>query len=739
MRSSSPSRSCVVALAVGLLLVAADSQTNASPSSGVVVRIRLQSTAATPQSEIPVTFGQVFAVGDVPAGQRLSAVVAETGQRLMIQVDGKARHPDGSLRHAVVSAVLPDLQPGEVRTLELERGAATPAAPPLTVAGLLATGYDSRVSVTLAGRRYQASASRGLEAAPPAIWLSGPVATEWLVAAPLIDDSGRGHPHLTARFHVRAYAGYRRVLTDVSVENVWTYEPAPRNFRYEVEIAVNGEVRYHRADLLHLHHARWRRLFWTGGEPALHVAHDPRYLMASGAVPRYDPALIDNISPAHLQSYREFWRHEEASYRRDGHRFSYDKIGPMGLGLATQQMPDTGAHDDIGPLPRWAAVYLLSQDATARVVTLGMGDLGGSWSIHYRDRKTGLPVSLDDHPYVSSTDSRADTRNPATGAYEQAAPCAARPADACASPYVDDTAHQPSFAYLPYVISGDYYYLEELQFWATYNFVTQTPGYRELARGLFYQGQQERAQAWSLRTLGQVAYITPDRHPLKAYFNDKLQQNIAFFHRLYVLGQPNRFGALRPSYSYPAASPWMDDFWTWTAGYLVQLGFDAARPLAQWKARFPVQRMGFGSDRADDYCWIFAAPYHLLIAPDENAPMFQTIREAYRHTVARGAAGHDGFDDRGLPCASPAQAAALGLQVGEMDGYATSPAGYPAQLQPALAAAVDLGLPGAPEAWARFEARSAKPDYRVYPVWAIVPRAAQRGAAGPGGAPTGRP
>jgi hypothetical protein len=692
----------------------------AAPIGGVVTHVRLSGFGTSMQERVPVSLGQVFAVGDVPAGQRLRATIAETGQRVTLQVDRKARHPDGSLRHAVISVILPSLPPGIVRTLVLERGDGEATGPGLTMAGLLATGYDSRVDVTLEGRRYGASARALLQAHPHGTWLDGPLATEWLASAPLTDAEGRSHPHLTARFHVRAYGGYERVLTDITLENAWAFEPGPRNFRYDVSITINGRVRYTRAGLVHLHHARWRQTLWAGEEPHVQVAHDPRYLIATGAVPNYDPALINNITPEHLQFYRDFWRHEDETYVDDGTRFIYDRIGPMGPGLATQAMPDGGAHDDIGPLPRWAAVYLLSQDAAARTATLGMGDLAGSWSIHYRDRKTDMPVSLDDYPYVSTTDNRDDTHNPAAGRYEQTARCPARPANACATPYGEDTAHQPSFAYVPYLVTGDYYYLEELQFWATYNFVSQTPAYRELARGLFYRGEQDRAQAWSLRTLGHAAYITPDNHPLKKYFTSKLSENIDFFHRLYVVGQPNRYGGLTPTYTYPTAAPWMDDFWTWSVGHLVQLGFEKAKPLARWKAQFPVQRMGFGTASPDDYCWIFGAAYHLRIARDADGPMFQTIREVYQGTNGR----RDGFDDHGLRCASAALARALGLRLGEMAGYADSPSGYPANMQPALAAAVDSGLPGAAEAWARFQARSVKPDYRDYPVWAVVPRAA---------------
>ena len=73
----------------------------------------------------------------------------------------------------------------------------------------------------------------------------------------------------------------------------------------------------------------------------------------------------------------------------------------MGVGLANAYMPSTGGREDIGLLPGWAATYLLSMDKRAAEVTLGTGDLAGSWSIHYRDRQTDRP----DCPAPSCRDS----------------------------------------------------------------------------------------------------------------------------------------------------------------------------------------------------------------------------------------------------------------------------------------------------------------------------------------------
>ncbi|MDT1858227.1 hypothetical protein FPK33_27610, partial [Acinetobacter baumannii] len=76
---------------------------------------------------------------------------------------------------------------------------------------------------------------------------------------------------------------------------------------------------------------------------------------------------------------------------------------------------------------------------------------------------TGQPVSLIDFPYMTIAGRSTDTKNPATGKYEAFPECAS--ATACKSAYTHDIPHQPAFVYLPYLVTGDHYYLEELQFW----------------------------------------------------------------------------------------------------------------------------------------------------------------------------------------------------------------------------------------------------------------------------------
>ena len=648
------------------------------------VRVTIQNRSNSSLSNTPLTFGQVFSVGEIGKGESIDARIVETGQALTIQSDAKATHNDESLRHTVLSTVLPSINANEKLTVELSAGSGTGTTSAINLADLLATGYDAVVRITLGGTVYTSSARSLLEKGPGKVWLSGSQATEWLVHDDkgVRDSSGNAHPHVMARFAIRAYANggsIINVLTDVSVENNWTYESGPTNRSYDVSITINGSQVYSKNSLPHYHHSRWHKKFWTAGEPPVHIGYDPHQLMATGAVSNYDPNLVYNTDPSQLQTYVG------------------RTIEPMEIGLAERYMPDTGAHIDIGLLPRWAAMWLLSQDYWAKKTTVDQGGAGGSWSIHYRDKGTDLPVSLDDYPYLCSADkcNYGDTVNPSTGKSEAAVTCSG-----CSNPSVHDKAHQPSFAYLPYLITGEYYLLEELQFWANYNMLDGTPAYRGYEKGTF--SGQVRGQAWSMRELARAAYITPDSHPLKAYFVNKVENNISRYTYKYVTTYRNSYGALN-SYDYPILAPWMDDFFTSALGVVHESGFSSVKPILEWKAQFPVQRMGFGSANPDDFCWTKAATYQLVY--DGSGGVFSTIKELFdynngRKFTAEAVCGSSGY----------------------IGGYADQPTGYPSNLQPALAIAKDAGIPGASEAWARFEGRSVKPDYSGYPNFAVVPR-----------------
>jgi len=612
--------------------------------------------SASAQTNVPVTFGAVFRPGDVPSGSSISATTS-SGTALTVQVDKKATHADGSLRHAVLTLQLPSLAANGSQIVNLAAAASGSPGTAVKLSDLLATSFDAQVKLTVGGTVYTASARSLLQQGTPEQWLSGPLVSEWIVGGPVKTSAGVAHPHLAAYFHVRAFAGQpiNRVRVDVVIENGWTFIAGPTSFNYTADISVGGASVYNRT-LTHYHHTRWHRRFWWGSDPQLYVKADKDYLQSTGAVPRYP-----NLQPsaAYLNSMPQ------------------DSV-PMENGDLTQNFPDTGAQDQIGPLPRWTTAYVLTTDERAFKAMLANDDSAASYSVHYRDETTGKPTSIADYPQL--TTQFDDLPAPGGG-----------------NPNTADAAHQPSIAFVSYLMTGDYFYLEELQFWTSFNHLEANPlppyGYRNGAQGVFRV--QVRGQAWSIRNLAQAAYATPDTHRYKAELVSSVGFNLSTNEALYPdNASANKLGALQSYDGFDQFAPWMDDFYTWTMGYLVDLGFNANK-MRSWKAKFPVGRMG-----TTDFCYIKASSYHLLVGSSDTVwwPDFATMYQ----------------QNFGALTSCPLGAA--------MDGYPDEPTGYPSNLRPALAAAVDSGIAGASDAWNRLVTSQPQPDYSDYANWSVIPR-----------------
>jgi hypothetical protein len=650
--------------------------------SNELTAVNLISQTTAPQSNVPFTFGQVFKVGAVPSGTSLGARLAN-GSSLALQVDAKATHPDGSLRHAVLSGRLSSLAANATQALTLITG--TPASgTPLALSTVLASTYDTTVSLNLGGTPYTASARAALNGSNVKPWLSGPLVSEWLAGTALKTAAGTTHPHLMAYFHVRAYAGMNQVRTDVVIENNWAFIANPGNFAYTVTVGVPGKANYVKS-LTHYGRTRWHKRVWWGIEPRLYAKLDKNYLQATKAIPKYE-----NLQPS--ESFLN-------SVRRS--------TEPMSNGDQTANMDDTGYQAGIGPLPKWDATYAVSTDVRAFDYMLANADGASAYSTHIRDEKTGLPISIDNYPNTSL----------AAGG-SPALPQGGR------SIYFEGqwTSHQPSIGFLPYLVTGDYFYLEEAQFWSAYNLIWPNHSSRGGNKGWWYIGSL-RGQAWAYRSLAQAAYITPDNHPYKAYLLNKLNSNLERDLALYVTpGGPhkNNLGAMF-SYEGNEQYRFFEYFMSWTTQYLVDLGFTKATALRDYKMKFPIGIMGTSSTTG--YCFQAAAQYTWKTGPAGTASFYPDFKTMFDNTVP-GASAH--------ACGTLAMANFLKSRTGQnlssanaMMGDQTSTTYYFANLQPALAAAADSGVAGGVQAWQRAHASGVHPDYRDNPIWAVVPRTVQ--------------
>lgn len=654
-----------------------------------IVSIKVINSSSIQAKNQTITFGHVFVKGDFALNNTFFTYIKNApAKHLPTQIDIKATHQDKTVRHAIITITLPSLQPNEPTEIILAISDADKNLSDDTLK--MPDKLFGNVLINISGEKYRADLRNFTDDLNIKTWLSGPLVNESIVSIPLKNENGDTHPHLHLQTAIRHYSSLQPTSIDLTLENNWSYEPNPTNIIYDIDIFICGKKVLSKDQFTHYHHARWRKKFACGEETQVHIMHDSAYMASTGAIPNYDFSLT--IPEKTNKSYND--------------SLSHKKFELMQVGLANKYMPATGAAPGIGPLPKWTAEFLISMSEATKKVTLETANLAGSWSIHYRDKHSNLPVSLDDYPKMTLKGNYNDTRNSSTGKYDAFPACAGD----CKTPYKADGAHQPSFSYVPYLVTGDYFHLEELHFWANYNLFRSNPGFRDNEAGLL-QWSQVRDQAWSFRTLAHAAFITPDNHPLKHYFRKKLDNNIQWYTNRYVT-KNKPLGVITNGYAIvyfnkTGIAPWQDDFFTWAIGHSVALGFSSAKPLLNWKGQFPIARM-----INPDYCWIKASAYKLKIRNNKDSSLYNDINSVYQNNFPQLSQ---------MRCNSTEMAEQLGLKQDEMVGYAHSPTGYPANLQIALAVLANHNVAGAKDAWNIFTSRKTKPNYENYPNFGLIP------------------
>lgn len=555
-----------------------------------------------------VTFGHVFKAGDVKPGQPLVFRLAD-GSLLPVQVDVKASHGDGSVRHAVLSVATPAGNSTADLAGVLAKGGSAPAGAALTVNDVLSKAYDLDLSLKVRNadgstRTLAVDAGDLLRKAAAAgtveTWLKGPLASEYRVETALDAE-------LRAIFDIRVGKD-GQVTTDVVVSNVNTFTPGIRTVTYDATITQNGKVVFQELGLGHHRNATWHATVTTKPAHDVHVVFDPDYWVESGAVPRYDTSL--GVSAARLDTLSKLLDTKDT--------------GPMGAALVTQYMPTTGIRADIGAEPEWAAQWLVSQDPRAWKLMMANADAAGSAPWHFRDEKTGRPVTLDDHPKLW-----IDYRGTGTQYGADQLPSPYNTKDTGWSP---DRAHVPSLSYMPYLATGSHYRLDEMLYQASWEAGNEG--------GRVVTGGQLREIAWSLRDYVNAAYATPDGHPLKAYFTKLVNENLAHYVKLYASGTGGDWQGALEGWFDPSAGQnpenraWQQDYMAVVLQYAEQRGFAQAGTLLDWMEGFVAGRFASGDQGFDPR---FGAAYILNMRDAAGKP-YQSWAELAAANIKAGTA-----------------------------------------------------------------------------------------------------
>lgn len=613
-----------------------------------------------------VSFGQMFRAGDVRPSDRVTARMA--GATAPAQLEAKAFHPDGSVRHGVVAVVAPALArgaslPGVISTGGPVRGRSPPPlaqTPDVQVALTFQSGRRSRVAVSLPAL---AGAGRSGAGKP---WLDGPLVREQRYASQLVNG-------VQVVFDVWTPAvGPARV--DVVFHNDSAQNPEIGSQVYDATVTLGGKPVYAVRGVSHYAWSTWRRTVQTDGALPLRVVPDTRLLAELGATPDYVQVRPDPDATAKL------------------HERSVRDERPLGFAGVTPYMPTTGGRADIGPLPTWAVFYLLEPSRQNHETLFANAEAAGSIPWHVRDMRTGGPIDIGAHPQVW-----LDGRGEAVPGILD------RKYYVLDTKWEPDDAHQPSLTYLPYLLTGSQYYRDELAMQAGYTLAAVDPEVRGGGAGLVL-GSQVRAVAWTLRTLATAAYILPSDDPLQPYFEARLKANLREIRRRYVDGDElaeagDLRGYLPGPYAVEGATPpWQSDYLVMVLGWVDAMGFREARPILAWMENFVAGRFTSGCRGYDP---IYGTPYFLFVADPGSKRLLDTWPKAFEAT----------FDPKTKPVTT--------LDHPEWGG------GYAALARGALATLINTtGSRRAREAYAFVKAHTPQMDanYASDPTFAINPR-----------------
>lgn len=529
-----------------------------------------------------VTMGVVLPQGWAPSALQLGGSPTQT--------DVKTTWPDGSIRFAVVSASVPHSGPAPLtRAASGAPGSFVPGWPTATV------------ELDLNGATYFA------RFAPPTsdFWLKGPVVVEGRTMSTF---AGAPAPasELRVIWDVRVYAtgasrvdvtvqnarntsaagavfGGYRVIVNGAVRDTWTYrisagpstlsQPQGNHVVTSVghRLVVNDYIRladgmtrrvrevinsdqvritspfsgqqtattWQKVTFYQPYLTRWRRTYWSGavGEAQLTPDFTPFY--RAGAIPAY---LSTVFGPSRSTS---------------GPAFDILTIGDQSYPMDTV---GAGGREDVGPYPRWVAQYMVHRRQDQRDYVLRNGDVAaGAWAAHVTGPDDKL-LRLDDYPNYNMVKSGGGTLPLANSL--------------TALHYTPEAgaAHEPSLAYVPYLLTGDRFFLDEMKFWANRAMLSWLGG-RNGAAGLL-TGQQLRGIAWGLRNLVDAVAYCPDKDADKPYFATKLANNLTELDRLERLeGDP--LGSTELGYGTENISAFQLSFFAWSLEHARNQGFDS--------------------------------------------------------------------------------------------------------------------------------------------------------------------
>jgi hypothetical protein len=597
----------------------------ASLSAGDIVSLKLQNAGAATLVGGVTTFGQVFEQGDLPRGGGLVAEI--NGKTVAVQVDVKTTYADGSAKMVVLSMERPDMAAGASLDVVLAHGTAS-AAPAIDLAQALGA-HAFKVDMTPQGGATAtidvlAALKTALANGTASFWQKGEFATEARVS---IDLPGSQR----MIFDVTAYKG-GGLSVDAQFNNDDAMQATGGGVAYTLKAQLDGQVVANET-ISQGQYQNWHESFTVGtsggqglGGAAtgwLNIQHDTAYLEATGAIAQYNLQIgvADSLlSDLGSQASSSWWG------------------SPLSSNGVTQYMPATGGRGDIGITTQGNTAWLMTQDARAAAYALGQADAANAIPIHFWDAAHGTWLNTDNYPNLW-LDGRGGTGTPGvstSGTLTQGIPGN--------TGWEFDTAHQPDLSYVPYLMTGERWILDNVNAQASASIMNEWPAPRMNAADLLVGTSQVRSAAWSLRQVDEAAWAAPDGSAEKAFFQAASDGNWKWLVSKipeWTAQQGEAHGWVPGGYGVVGAMPeWQQDYFASTAAAAARAGNADALTFLKWEMNFLVGRF---THESSGFKMHDGVAYLIAISDQATGAVYKTWAEIGAQTIARGYSNGDGW------------------------------------------------------------------------------------------------
>ncbi len=427
-----------------------------------------------------------------------NTVIARTtkGTPVNIQFDEQNFYPNGSVRFALITIEKPADTDNEFEVIL----SSTLGDKPQTKITALKPQVKVIIKRSDFGEKSVTLSAAKSEVTP---WRSGNLVDVRRYYAAVTAD-------LMVEFDVTTFAN-GMVRSDVVMRYDRIYETPMTSIDYDMAILVNDKPYKALAKTHQNHHSKFRTPIRFGYSTENITALNMSRIMDTKALARYDITL----GVAQDIINRDYGNFKNADNSRNG------------SSLINPHFPDTGTREDIALLPQWTARYVLTSDDKEREVVLGQSETSAYIPWHFIDSKTNQAPLPHNHPKLY-LDYRATFQN------NKIAPYGTEDTG-----WVLDIAHQPSLSYIPYMITGDRYYYDNLvaaYTWSRFSIINEGWG---MLRNPVLRTQnfdQQRAYGWLQRLTAETALVVPDASPLRKHLTQQMAADVAYFQKGHIDG-----------------------------------------------------------------------------------------------------------------------------------------------------------------------------------------------------------